>query len=55
MYKWVINGELNIIYKDDIPTLVEEHMGGDATRIVKDLVKESNYNKHELDFDLTHY
>ncbi len=55
MYKLEVNGELHIVYKDDFPTLVEEYMGGEAARIVEELVKESNYNEHKLNSDLVYY
>lgn len=55
MYKLYINDEFDIVCKDDFPTLVEEHMGRDAAKIVKDLVKESNFNEHKLNSDLKSY
>ena len=55
MYKLYINDEFDIVCKDDFPTLVEEHMGRDAAKIVKDLVKESYFNEHKLNSDLVYY
>lgn len=55
MYKLEIKGEIEIINENDLPELIEKHMGIDTAEIVKELIEDSDYNNYKAKTDLISY
>lgn len=55
MIKLEINDEIEILNENDLPELIEKHMGIDTAEIVKELIEDSDYNKYKAKTDLISY
>lgn len=55
MYKLEVNGEIEIINENDLPELIEKHMGRDTAEIVQELIEDSDYNNYKAKTDLVSY
>lgn len=55
MEKIEVNGQIEFVDSHNLPDLIEEHMGKDTALLVKEYIKNSDYNHVKLNSDLRSY